>query len=186
MTSTESIWATFSGRLRGYVGRKVRAEDDVEDILQEVFARIHSGLGSLRAEEKLEAWLFQVTRRAMMDHFRSRSGIRRSSGLPEELAGGLPESDVPKEIASCLQPMMSLVSGEDREILRLVDQEGIPQKDLASRLGVSVTAVKSRVQRARKRLREAVLDCCHVEMDRRGNPFDYRKKREHGGPCGCP
>jgi RNA polymerase sigma-70 factor (ECF subfamily) len=81
--------------------------------------------------------------------------------------------------------MMALLPEEDREVLRRADLEGLSQKDLAARLGLSVTGAKSRVQRARKRLKEAVLDCCHVEMDRRGNAIDYTRKRRDCGPCSC-
>jgi len=181
MTSTESIWRTFSGRLRSYIAKHVREESDAQDVLQDVFAKIHAGLSRLKESEKLEAWLFQVTRRAILDHFRSRSGKRRSTSLPEDLADEAPPMGVSAEVASWLEPMMSLVPEEDRDVLRLADLDGMAQKDLAARLGLSVTAAKSRVQRARKRLKKAVLDCCHIELDRRGNAVGYSRR---GGPCG--
>ena len=185
MTSTESIWTVFSGRLRSYVAKHVREESDVEDVLQDVFAKIHGGLSRLKETERLEAWLFQVTRRAILDHFRSRSGKRRSVALPKDLASDSPATGISIKVASWLEPMMALVPEEDRDVLRLADLDGLVQKDLAKRLGVSVTAAKSRVQRARKRLKKAVLDCCHIEKDRRGNAIEYTRKRSDCGPCSC-
>ncbi len=181
--STATIWTQFSDRLRGFIAKRVREDSDIEDVLQDVFAKIHAGLGGLKESEKLEAWLFQVARRAILDHYRARSGKRRVADLPDDLAETRPPADVSKEVASCLDPMMSLISEEDREALRLGDLEGLSQKDLAAKLGISLTGAKSRVQRARQRLKDAVLDCCHIEMDRRGNAIDYTKKR--GDPCSC-
>jgi RNA polymerase sigma-70 factor (ECF subfamily) len=179
--TTEAVWTAFSARLRGFLARRVRGEADLDDLLQDVFARIHAGLGKLKDEEKLEAWLFQVARRAIADHYRQ----RRGAGLPEDL----PEKPAPREtaaeVAAWLEPMMALLPEEDREALRLTDLGGLSQKDLAARLGLTVSAAKSRVQRARARLKAAVLDCCSLEMDRRGRPIDYTRKRADCGPCGC-
>ena len=184
--TTEAVWAAFSDRLRGFIAKRVRNGSDVDDILQDVFAKIHAGLGRLRDDQKLEAWLFQVARRAILDHLRARSGTRRAGGVPADLAERRTSADLSAEVASWLDPMMGLLPEDDREALRLADLEGLSQKDLAARFGVSLTAAKSRVQRARARLKTAVLDCCHLEMDRRGTPVDYTKKRDDCGPCACP
>lgn len=180
--TTDALWTAFSGRLRGFIAKRVREDVDIDDILQDVFAKIHAGLGELSDEEKLEAWLFQLTRRAIVDHYRK----RRDLELPEDLAEKPDSKDISAEVASWLDPMMSLIPDEDREALRLTDMEGLSQKELAAKLGLSLTGAKSRVQRARVRLKEAVLDCCHIEMDRRGKPIDYTKRRDDCGPCGCP
>jgi RNA polymerase sigma-70 factor (ECF subfamily) len=163
----------------------VREENDVQDVLQDVFARIHSGLRSLREDEKLEAWLFQVARHAILDHFRTRSGMRRAGELPDDLSEKIPPADVSAEVASWLEPMMGLLPEDDREALRLTDLDGLRQKDLAARLGLSVTGAKSRVQRARARLKDALLRCCHLETDRRGNVIGYTRKKSDCGPCSC-
>jgi RNA polymerase sigma-70 factor (ECF subfamily) len=183
--STDTIWAAFSDRLRAFIGKRVKEENDVQDVLQEVFAKIHAGLGSLKEDEKLEAWLFQVARRAVSDHFRSRSGNRRTDGLPEDISEGQAGETVTAEVASWLEPMMSLLPEEDRDVLRKADLEGTSQKELAGRLGLSVTAAKSRVQRARKRLKEALLNCCHIEMDGRGNAIGYTRKDGPCSSCAC-
>lgn len=183
--TTDAIWTSFSGRLRGFIAKRVREEFDIEDILQDVFAKIHAGLSNLKEDDKLEAWLFQVARRAIIDQYRGRSGKRRTAELPQEITDEVPAEDLTREVASCLDPMMTLIPEEDRQALRWTDLEGLSQKDLAERLGLSVSAAKSRVQRARQRLKDAVLDCCTLEMDRRGMPIDYTPKRDDCGPCSC-
>jgi len=179
--TTDTIWTAFSGRLRGFIAKRVREDVDIDDILQDVFAKIHAELGKLKEDERLEAWLFQITRRAIVDHYRK----RRSVALQDEVAERPAPEDISAEVASWLDPMMSLIPEEDRKALRLADLEGLPQKEIALRLGLSLTGAKSRVQRARVRLKEALLDCCHIEMDSRGKPMDYAKKRDDCGPCSC-
>lgn len=183
--ATAALWTEFSGRIREFIARRVHGDADVEDVLQEVFAKIHAGLAHLQEDERLEAWLFQIARRAIVDHYRSRSGARRAGELPGDLSVERSETDLTAVVASWLSPMMELLSEEDRDAIRMADLEGAPRKDLAARLGLSLTGAKSRVQRARKRLRTALLECCHIEMDRRGNAIGYRRKDGPCGPCSC-
>ena len=178
MTSTDAVWTEFGGRLRGFIARRVRNPADVDDVLQDVFAKIHAGLGGLKESEKLEAWIFQVARRAVVDAHRKRP----VGDLPVDLAEKEGDANLSAEVAGWLAPLMTLLPEEDQEALRLTDLSEGSQKELASRLGLSATGARSRVQRARKRLKAALLDCCHIDMDRRGNAIDYRRK---GGPCGC-
>lgn len=176
--TTAGLWTEVSGRLRRFIGSRVADPSDVDDILQDVFRKIHEGLGGVKNPDRLESWLFQVTRRAIADHFRRRS----PSTLREDVPEAMPVPNVTAEVSSWLRPMMELLPEEDRKALRLVDLEGMGQKELADRLGLSVTGAKSRVQRARRRLKETLLACCHVEMDRRGNALGYSPR---SGRCSC-
>jgi len=182
--TTTEIWNEFSGRLRRFIGRRVRGSHDVDDVLQEVFARIHAGLPLLQDAEKLEPWLFQVTRNAIIDRFRMERARRTTGSEPVGVAELPTTTNVAAELASCLAPMLDGLDAEDREALRLTDVEGLPQKALAARLDLSLTGARSRVQRARKRLRALLLRCCEVEHDRRGNPIAYSRRGTNGG-CSC-
>ena len=66
-----------------------------------------------------------------------------------------------------------------REALLLTEYEGLTQQQLAERVGISLSGAKSRVQRGREKLKQILLDCCHVELDRRGGIIDYQ------GQCDC-
>jgi RNA polymerase sigma-70 factor (ECF subfamily) len=177
--SAPEVWKAFGDRLRRYIATRVRHEHDTDDLLQDVFTKIQAGLDRLESEENLEPWLFQVTRRVIADHFRR----RRGPGLISDPALEIPESNVTSEVASWLSPMMESLDEADREALRLTDLEGLSQKELAARLGLSLTGAKSRVQRARKRLKEILLDCCQIETDRRGNALSYTPK--NCSSCSC-
>ncbi len=176
--TTTAIWKSFHGRLRDFIHRRIRNEHDADDILQDVFTKIHSGIDRLESPEKLEAWIFQVARRTIIDHYRKPGSKHRPLSDSDGGAGSVSVSTANAEIAACLPAMLESVSERDRDALRRTDLEGGTQEGLAKELGLSLTGVKSRVQRARKRLKEALLACCRIDLDRRGNVVDYVPRRE--------
>ncbi len=174
--NTSEVWAAFGDRLRRYVRKHVRQEHDADDVLQEAVAKIHAGLDDLADPAKLEAWTFRVARRSIVDHHRR----RRALSLDVEPAIEKDPENVTALVASWLPGMMEALPEKDREALRLTDVEGLPQRELAARLGLSLTGAKSRIQRARKRLQDTLLDCCDLELDRRGQALAYTPKN-----CAC-
>jgi RNA polymerase sigma-70 factor (ECF subfamily) len=69
--------------------------------------------------------------------------------------------------------MLRCLPRKYRQALELTEMQGFSQTELAARLNISVSGAKSRVQRAREKLKEALLDCCHFEFDRYGRVIDY-------------
>ena len=165
MTPLTVIWQQHKERLRGYIARRVRDEAAVDDILQEVFLKAHQGLAGLRSRASLTAWLFRLTANAIADHYRAR---KPAAELPESLAATGPERDYRAELASCLAPLIDDLPALYREALLLSEIEGLPLKEVAARLGLSLSGAKSRVQRGREKLRRRLLDCCHIETGRGG------------------
>jgi RNA polymerase sigma-70 factor (ECF subfamily) len=169
---TQTVWADLSDRLRVFVARRVDNAADTEDILQDVFLRIHAHRDSLTDERKLTSWVYQITRNAIIDYYRGRRPMTEfpvSVAIPEA-----PPDDVVQELVPGLAPMLARLSGEDREALLLTEVEGLTQQELADRFGLSLSGAKSRVQRARKKLKLAFVDCCQVEFDRRGGVAAYQ------------
>ena len=79
METTEKLWREFSGRLRAFILKSIRSETEADDLLQEVFAKIHAGIGQLKDPAALEPWLFQITRNAMVDSLRQRRDVPGST-----------------------------------------------------------------------------------------------------------
>lgn len=165
-----SIWKRYHGRLRGFIHQRVRNEADADDILQDVFGKIPIGQDRLENREKLEAWVFRVTRRTIIDHFRRLVSSRRASSGTPEIAETLPTPTVSCDLAACLRPMLEATRDQDREALQLTELEGMTQEGLAARLGLSLTGAKSRVQRPRRQLKEALLACCRLDYVPRRSP----------------
>jgi len=168
----ESVWDQFSDRLRSFIRARVADEAAVEDILQDVFVRIHAKVGTLQDLGKLESWLYQITRNVIIDYYRSR---RPTEQLPETLGSSeeVYEEALVTRLASDVREMVEALPEPYREALVLTSYEGLSQKELAKRLGLSYSGAKSRVQRARERVKDMLMTCCHFEFDRRGTVIDY-------------
>jgi RNA polymerase sigma-70 factor, ECF subfamily len=178
MTATlENIYTDFHDKLFRFISRRVNDPDTAEDILQNVYLKIHANIGSLRQTDRLESWIYQITRNAIIDYYRR---ARPQVELSESLASPLSEEpDAVSELASCIKGMLGCLPEKDRQALEMTDLQGLSQVELAERLNLSVSGAKSRVQRAREKLKEAYLDCCHFEFDRLGQVIDYIPRCDH-------
>jgi RNA polymerase sigma-70 factor, ECF subfamily len=171
----------FMARLRAFVRRRVRADSDVDDLVQDVLYKlIQQGEGAIKGS--VHAWLFTVARRAIIDRYRGRKAAGQLDATREPASVEETESAV-SELARCLQPMLGSLAREDRSLLVRVDKNGETQADLARELGLSPSTVKSKVQRARVRLRRTLEDCCSLELDARGEPMDYKRRPGRSCPC---
>lgn len=174
--TTETIWETFSGRLKQFILRRVPDEQCADDILQDVFVKVHTHIETLHDEEKLAAWLYQLTRHVIIDYYRTTRVTTAFPDLPYE-----PESrfeNVVQELAPCIQAMIESLPDIYRQALLLTQYQGLTQQELAQRLHLSLPGAKSRVQRAREKLKALLLGCCHFEFDRLGRVIDYFPKEQ--------
>ena len=166
------VWSNFSQRLRSLIGAKVADPADADDILQEVFLKVHLRLDTLQDESRLAPWLYQITRHAITDYYRGR---RPMVELHEDLAEtpAADEDEAARQLAVGLREMIGALPQPYQEALTLTEIEGLSQKEVAEKLDLSYSGAKSRVQRGRRLLREALVNCCHIELDRRGRIIDY-------------
>lgn len=171
-TPTEELWARFHRPLLAFLVNRVGDVQTAEDILQEVFVRAHASLGELRDDTRITSWLFRIARNAVIDHYRTR---RQPTAELDEASIAAEESPLLAEqrLAEGLRVMIDELPENYREVIRLTELESLTAAQVAERLQLSVTATKSRVARGRARLREMILDCCHVELDRHGRILDY-------------
>jgi RNA polymerase sigma-70 factor (ECF subfamily) len=186
---TEAVWTEFHVRLRAYVGRRVRSAD-VDDIVQKVFLEIHRGLPRLRRRDRVAAWVFRTAHNAVVDHYRSPARRREvasggTTDLEPALAGAAPDDayDGPGSAATCLRPVLTTLRTPDRDAIEAVELRGLTQKEAAERAGLSLTAMKARVQRARRRLKAALLECCEFVLDARGGVLDCASRARPGRAC---
>lgn len=152
----------------------------------------------MRDEDRLDAWAYQVARRAIIDYYRSRAceletpggDVLEQADRPDGEEAALLAADgdeVRAEIAGCLTPMVSRLPEPYRQAIELTDLGDLTQAAAAERLGLSVSGMKARVQRGRRMLRELLLDCCRVATDSRGTPTEFEPRRPGGcgdGACG--
>jgi RNA polymerase sigma-70 factor (ECF subfamily) len=172
--TTEAIWRTLSGDLRRFIRRRVSDDHLADDLLQETFLRVHKNIETLRDGDRLAAWLYQIARHVIHDHY------RRNASVPVALAGNDPpgKSDDPLDEVRCqsqgwLDEMIRSLPDGYREAVQLAEIDGLTQEQVGDRLGLSLSGAKSRVQRGRAMLKGILDQCCHFEFDTRGNLLDY-------------
>lgn len=181
--STKEIWERFSGELKAFIGRRVRDEDLASDLLQETFVRIHQGLGSLEENDRVLAWVYRIARNAIADHFR-KTPESQTDGTPDVIVEELESDNFNKDVGRWLLEMLPSIPETYRAALEMAEVEGLTQREVSERLGLSLSGAKSRVQRGRDMLRDMLFRCCHLHFDGHGNVVDYERR----GPCSscCP
>jgi RNA polymerase sigma-70 factor, ECF subfamily len=180
MHTVESIWENFASQLRGFIRSRVRDHSTAEDILQEVFVKIHRKLPTLRASERVEPWVWQITRNAIADHFRE---LQPETG--STLANAAVSEDDPElpDLSPCIRKFVGQLAPPYREALLLTEWQGLTQEETAKRLGLSLSGAKSRVQRARSQVKRLLLNCCRLEMDRRGKVLEMDPRHKSSTDC---
>ncbi len=188
-------WQELRDSLRAFVARRVRNQADVDDLVQRVLVRIVRGLSTLHDAGRLHAWIYRTARNVIVDYYRS-AGSRREHTTGD--AGDLEIAEVAavpaladdddraalRELAGCLTPMLARLSPASREAIRLIDLDGTSQQEAARRAGVSLSAMKSRVQRGRRELRAVLEACCRIDLDRRGAIATYVARDPSTCECG--
>lgn len=153
-------WHAHEAELLGFVRHHYR--EGAEDLLQEVFLKAISQGDTFCALANPRAWLFQVARNLIVDRLRL---TRTEVPLPEDLYAETDEPAPVDALSECLPRVLAELSAEDREAITLCDLAGLTQQAYAERLGLSLPAAKSRVQRARARLRARLVEACQVRFD---------------------
>lgn len=182
MQVTESIWNDYHKKLHRFIQSRVTDTSITDDILQEVIIKVHSRIDTLKDDSKIQSWLYQIARNAIIDHFRSQ---KQTQELPETLTN-LEQDPIDKarqEIGTCLLPFIQNLPENYRQTLTLSEMEGLTQKAVAAKQGLSLPGVKARVQRGRAMIKEMLLECCRFELDRKGKMIDYESKNSCCDKC---
>ena len=182
MTDAAVPWSEVATKLRPFVARRIDAVD-VDDVLQDVLLRMHRGLGDLADDQRFAGWMYTIARNAIAEHGRHRA--RTPIGDTPELPTERDEDDrvAARALSACLTSFVARLPSPYREAVTLVELEGMTAREAAELTDVSVSGMKSRVQRGRAQLRKMLEDCCAIALDARGKVTDVVPRATQ--PC-CP
>lgn len=176
---TETIWNAFCCQLRSFILHRISDPSLADDILQDVFLKVHSNIDNLKDDLKISSWVYQIARNTIIDYYRKHK-IRLEDIDTIPVIDETTEESPAQEIASGLKGMVESLPEKYAQALLLVEFQGLSQIELARKLGISVSGAKSRVQRGRQMLRDSLMKCCHFQFDRFGTIIGY-----HPITCCC-
>lgn len=166
-----SLWEKLHDRLLRFILSRVDNPDDAHDILQTVFLKIHSKLETVTHVDRMESWVFQIARNCITDYYRQSGLTSLDESYPsiDRYASDDPTGEIARYVHSIVKSLPDIY----RQAVEMVDLNGISQQEAARELGISVSGLKSRVQRGRNLVREIMLACCHFEFDSQGILMEY-------------
>jgi len=152
----------LGGPILGYLIRTGLPREDAEDLLQEVFARVHRAAATYQPDRPLKPWVFAIAVNAARTWHRRRrvAFLVRPGGKPVEAS---PDPHEPtgdelmqaRETAAWLEEQIARLPLAQREVVLLCCVQHLDQADAAVALGVPVPTVKTRLRRGRLALLEA-------------------------------
>lgn len=172
--NTEQLYNNLGKQLKYFISKRVNDPSTAEDILHDVFIKIHNNIETVKNLSKIENWIFQITRNAIIDYYR-KNKIHfeiEDESIPVEEHD---DDDSHKKASSGITEFVNELPEIYRDAILLTEYSGLTQKQLAEKMGISLTGAKSRVQRGRKMLKDLLLKCCHFEHDVYGTVIDYCK-----------
>lgn len=172
----DAAWSEFHKKLRAYVRRRVNG-GAVDDVVSDILLRL------VRSQDKMDgainpmAWVYRVAANVITDHYRKSARekklLEKVSLEGATLAALADPEDSSSSLALCLVPLIKSLPAPYEQALMLTDIDGLSQVEASRQLGLSVSGMKSRVQRGRQKLRTLLTHCCDIEINRRGNIVDY-------------
>lgn len=168
----KAIWEDLNQELYRFMVGKLKDEQLSKDLHQEVFFKVQTKIHQLKHTSKLTAWVYQIARNTILDHFRKEN--QRKLSLEHY---HLPETETEdfeySSLSNCINQKIENLSSEHKEAIVLTSFQDYSQKKLAEHLNISYSGTKSRVQKAREVLRKNILDCPNVESDPSGKLIDF-------------
>lgn len=170
MNCLSTAWTAHEPELRGWLRRRLANPAQADDLLQDLFLKALRQGERFCSVQNARAWLFEVARNTLADHLRV---ARHTVELPDDLSAPSDEADTVDTLTACLPRVLSELSAEDREAITLCDLQGMSQADFAAARGLNLSAAKSRIQRARLRLKQRMTQVCQVQLDNTGHVTDF-------------
>ncbi len=166
-------WENLTGKLYIYLLKNVKDRYIAEDILHDALLKILEKRQSYRYKENYDGWAFCITKNVLIDYYRKNKTNADLKSIKRDIDDNNGEFDTYKHLIPALKKFIESLPEKYRKPLILSDIEGIKQELIAQKLGLSVSGAKSRIQRARKMLKEYFLKCSEYKYDNRGTVIEF-------------
>lgn len=178
-----TAWTAHQREVRAWLVHQVRDVSLAEDLLQDLFIKALANDQKFCEMANSRAWLYTVARHALTDH---RRRCKSHQALPEDLVAPQEETAPVAALANCLPRVLADLAPDDREAITLCDLDGLSQEAYARLKGLTLPGAKSRLQRARKRLRDQLATACQVSFDITGKVCCFVPRHGPGHAVAMP
>ncbi len=172
-TDVSSLWSDYKNGLQFYILKKVKDKDISNNLSHEVLMKIYNSCCSNNEIKNIRSWMFQIAHNTTIDYLKKENKF--TNEVPEIFEKD--ENNSYKEAEELMKPLIELLPEKYAVPLQLADIEEIKQVEVSKKLNLSLTATKSRIQRARKLLKEKIIECCNLELDKKGNLLSLEIKQ---------
>ena len=155
--AAEQLISLYQQRVARFVIAQTGDEAHYEDLCQTIFVKMVLALPRLRARDRFEPWLFQIARNVCRDHLRARQGWRKLFVSYDAEHDTVAAPDAPRDVSDAVQKSIERLPEPQRSLMRLSLEERRSYEDMARMSQSSVSALKSRLYRARENLRALIL-----------------------------
>lgn len=156
------FWRQHEAELFRFLTSKTGDSDKAADLLQELFLRARAHSDNFCEMENPRAWLYRAARNLLIDEYRT---TKEFVELEDDALQSDESSAAISTLDICLPETLQALPEDERWLIEESDLNQRPQQVLADELGISLTAFKSRLLRARKHLKEAMTELCQIEAD---------------------
>ena len=181
----EEIWDKYGKMIKAILSSKVSSFDN-DDLLQEIFIKIINNIHTVRSDESIKSWVYQLTKNTVIDYYRKNGLCKKIVEFSENLFTNEVEDpliSLEDDLSACIQPFINELPEKPRELLTAIELKGLSQKEYATKHNINYSTVKSRLQKARNQLRKLYEDCCYLSFDKNGNIIDYEPRIKNCTKC---
>lgn len=149
-------------RFLRFLESRMASRAEAEDLLQTAFLKAMTGGHADPDAERVVAWFYQLIRHLLVDHYRHRAAQDRAmERVATEMQAGVGRGvELLGAVCTCVNEVLEVLKPADAELIRRVEIEGKPVRDVASALGITANNASVRLHRARHALREALQATC--------------------------
>lgn len=173
--TTPAVFEAYSQRLYRYALNLMHDPAEADDVVQDTFLRVNRRLDSLRDPAALTTWLYRIATHICLDRLRQRTRRAPREVDPDSAEVTEVDSAAPSlqqvveqnEMSDCVQRYLDSLSDSYRAVILLHDLHGLTGPELAELLGVSLSTVKIRLHRARRKLQAQLQTGCAFSHDER-------------------
>lgn len=172
------FYANAYKQISAYVRKLSSTSEHIDEVTQEVFLKIHHSIGTLKNEEKLKPWLNRIVYTTLMDYYKREKNyvLENTMGLELQQDEAYNHND---ELINCIMGLLQLLPEQERDLLKAVEIDQMKQTEYAKQYNIKLSTVKSRVQRAKQKIKDQISSNCNLQMDKYGNVIDYQMNKTH-------